>query len=127
MALLGLMAHYSMTEPSTVPDRSFHMLNEILLKRLEVRGALVLDHLHPHRHEAFKSDMKGWISRGKILPLEDITKGLENAASALHAMFDGKNIGKSIVHVADWCIPECTCGDPVCTFGDEGISMLVRS
>lgn len=101
VALLGFMANYSTTESPSGPDRTFMLLNDILLKRLEVRGSLVLDHLRTSRYDDFRRDMKGWIADGSIRPLEDITKGLENAANALHAMFDGKNVGKSVVHVSE--------------------------
>tara|TARA_R110000772_G_scaffold213576_1_gene324131 strand:- start:26541 stop:27569 length:1029 start_codon:yes stop_codon:yes gene_type:complete len=101
IAVCGLMALYSMTQLPVTPDRSFMILNEILLKRLTVKGSMVLDMLNTDRHAEFKAEMKSWIAQGVVRPVEYITEGLENAPDALRAVFDGENIGKSVVHVSD--------------------------
>lgn len=100
IAVCGLMAAYSMTSLPEGPDRSFLLLNEMLLKRLEFKGSLVLDHLKTPRHEDFKRDMKGWIFDGSVKPLEHVYDGLEQAPVALHDLFEGRNVGKSVVQVA---------------------------
>lgn len=101
IAVCGLMANYSSIGQQHGPDRVFGVLNDILLKRLEVKGSMVLDQLRTPRHEEFKREMKQWLTDRSIQPLEDVTEGLENAPHALHAMFDGKNVGKSVVRVAE--------------------------
>lgn len=100
IAVCGLMASYSLTALPQGPDRTFVLLNEMLLKRLEFRGSLVLDHLKSPRHEDFKRDMKAWILDGSVKPVEHVYEGLERAPEALHGLFEGHNIGKSVVQVA---------------------------
>jgi NADPH-dependent curcumin reductase CurA len=42
-----------------------------------------------------------WVRTGKIIALETVVNGVENATKALMGLFKGDNIGKMIVHVAD--------------------------
>jgi NADPH-dependent curcumin reductase CurA len=42
-----------------------------------------------------------WVRTGKIIALETVVNGVENAPNALMGLFRGDNIGKMIVHVAD--------------------------
>lgn len=100
VAVCGLMENYAMTSLPSGPDRTFLLLNQMLLKRLEVRGSMVLDHLRSSRYDDFKREMKAWILGGQVKPLEHVTEGLENAPDALQGIFEGRNVGKSIVRVA---------------------------
>lgn len=100
LAVCGLMAAYSLTGLPEGPDRTYMLLNEMLLKRLEFRGSLVLDHLRSPRHEDFKREMKGWILDGAIRPLEHVYDGLQRAPEALNDLFEGRNVGKAVVQVA---------------------------
>lgn len=101
IAVCGLMALYSMSQLPVTPDRSFMILNEILLKRLSVRGSMVLDKLNTEVHARFMTEMTSWINSGKIKPVEHVIEGLENAPNALRGIFDGENLGKSVVHISD--------------------------
>ena len=42
-----------------------------------------------------------WVRTGKIIALETVVNGVENAPQALMGLFRGDNTGKMIVHVAD--------------------------
>lgn len=101
IAVCGLMALYSMMELPDGHDRTMAVLNEILLKRLRVEGSLVLDYLHTDVHREFLQEMTAWIKLGAVKPVEHVTKGLENAPTALRELFEGRNIGKSIVRVSE--------------------------
>jgi NADPH-dependent curcumin reductase CurA len=101
IAVCGLMALYSMSQLPITPDRSFMILNEILLKRLSIKGSMVLDKLNTDVHFQFLSEMKKLINHGEVTPIEHVVEGLENAPDALRGVFDGDNIGKCVVHVAD--------------------------
>ncbi len=94
----GLMAVYSGRESSNGPDRSMMMLNDINLKRLQVRGMVVLDYMTTH-YSQFKKEMLAWLAGGQIKPFEYVVEGLENAPSALQCIFEGKNLGKTVVKV----------------------------
>jgi hypothetical protein len=47
----------------------------------------------------FLSEMSAWIEAGKIQWNETVTDGLENAADAFIGLFDGDNLGKSLVRI----------------------------
>ena len=47
------------------------------------------------------TEMTSWINSGKIKPVEHVIEGLENAPNALRGIFDGENLGKSVVHISD--------------------------
>lgn len=101
VAICGLMALYTSTSGPARNDNNMTLLNEVLLKRLRIQGSLVLDYLNTDIHREFFQEMSSWIRLGAVKPVEHITKGLENAPSALRELFEGKNVGKSIVSVSD--------------------------
>ena len=71
----------------------------ILIRRLNVRGFIILDFL-PRWQEAV-AQLVRWILEGKLKHRETIVEGLENAPAALNQLFDGANIGKLLVKVAN--------------------------
>ena len=48
------------------------------MKRLTIGGFVVLDHMADRGEEAVAA-LAGWMTEGKIKPLETITEGLETA------------------------------------------------
>ena len=48
----------------------------------------------------FLTDMKAWLSEGRIKYREDITDGLENAPRELIRLLKGENFGKKIIRVS---------------------------
>jgi NADPH-dependent curcumin reductase CurA len=42
-----------------------------------------------------------WLQTGKIVALDTVVNGIENAPKAFTGLFRGANVGKMIVHVAD--------------------------
>jgi NADPH-dependent curcumin reductase CurA len=100
MIVCGLMSLYSSGSLPDGPDRTMVLLNQAIIKRLEIRGLSVFDHLK-RRYNDFKREMVGWIDSGDVKPYEDVVEGLENAPRALQDLFEGKNQGKSVVKVSD--------------------------
>lgn len=99
MVVCGLMSLYSAAGLPDGPDRTMLLLNEINLKRLEVRGLVVFDHMK-QRYSEFKREMLGWLKSGEVKPLEWVLEGLDRAPEALQSMFESKNHGKTVVKVA---------------------------
>lgn len=62
-------------------------------------GFLLRD--YEHRFEEATAKLANWVEDGKIMFREDVVVGLENAPAALKRLFDGQNIGKVIVKVAE--------------------------
>jgi NADPH-dependent curcumin reductase CurA len=96
----GLMAHYNDESAPAAPDRLPAMMTAVLQKRIRMQGFIILDH-HADRFEAFQRDMGEWIAAGRVRLREDVTEGLENAASAFIGLLAGDNFGKAVVRVAD--------------------------
>jgi NADPH-dependent curcumin reductase CurA len=93
MPLCGLISGYNSSEP---------MLGDfsaILIKRISVRGFIVLD--FAERYSEGTSQLVQWASQGRIKHRETIVDGLEQASSTVNMLFDGENLGKLIIRVAD--------------------------
>ncbi len=89
----GMISTYNATEPTSAPRNLF----KIIGKRIRMEGMLVFDFLD--QRDAFLRDMSGWIKSGAIVWGETITDGLENAPAAFIGLFNGDNIGKSLVRI----------------------------
>jgi NADPH-dependent curcumin reductase len=93
MVLCGLISDYNESEPAPGD------FSPILMRRLNVRGFIILD-FAPRWGEAIPQLVR-WVLEGGLKHRETIVEGLENAPAALNQLFDGANIGKLMVKVAD--------------------------
>lgn len=100
MVVAGLMAIYAAQGLHDGPDRVPLLMNDVNLKRLQIKGLVVFDHMKT-RYSEFKKEMLGWINSGQIQPFEYVVQGLEHAPEALQAVFEGRNIGKTLVKLDD--------------------------
>jgi NADPH-dependent curcumin reductase CurA len=71
----------------------------ILTKRLKVSGFVILDHYDKFT-EAL-TQLATWYNQGQLNYRESITYGLENAPTALAQLYEGANLGKQLICVAD--------------------------
>lgn len=94
MALCGLISSYNDEGPMPGPAD----FGRLLMKRLAIRGFLLLDYL-PRAREALQA-LSGWIASGQLRWRDDIVAGLESAPAALDRLFAGGNMGKMIVQVS---------------------------
>jgi NADPH-dependent curcumin reductase CurA len=94
IAVCGLISQYNATAPTPGP-RNFA---NVLTRRLEVRGFIILD--HRARFGEFVGDMLPWVKEGRVQWRETVYDGLENAPRAFLGLFSGDNIGKSLVRIA---------------------------
>ena len=95
IVICGLISQYNATE-----DHGVKNFDEVIMKRLTIGGFVVLDHMADRGEEAVGA-LAGWMAEGKIKPMETITEGLETAPTALNRLYDGDNIGKLLIKVAD--------------------------
>ena len=91
--LCGMISHYNDIEPTPGPNN----LSTAIGKRLKLQGFIVTD--YADCTDDFYTDMRQWISEGKIHWEETIVEGLENAPQAFIALFKGENMGKMIVKI----------------------------
>ncbi len=72
---------------------------QIVVRRLTVRGFILLDHL-AQASEAIR-DLSTWSAEGKLIVEEDIQEGFENTIKTFLRLFQGKNLGKQLLKIAD--------------------------
>jgi NADPH-dependent curcumin reductase CurA len=94
----GLIAHYNAAGPDPGPDRLPGLMQQILTKRLTMRGFIVAD--FASQFPQFLAEMSQWLRQGQIKYKEDITDGLENAPRELIGLLRGENFGKKIIRVS---------------------------
>jgi NADPH-dependent curcumin reductase CurA len=96
VAVCGQISLYNATEQPTGPRK----LTTLVTKRARVEGFLVSD-FQPRWGEAIEH-LAAWLEDGSLQYRETITEGLENAPEAFLGLFEGENIGKQLVKVADY-------------------------
>ena len=95
IAVCGMIEQYNAMDSQPAPRN----LVNVLLRRLTMRGFIVFD--HNDMKERFTSDMREWITDGRMTWRETVVEGIENAPAALLGLFKGDNIGKMLVKLAD--------------------------
>lgn len=93
MPLCGMISGYNTDQPMRAD------YSPILMRRITVRGFIVVDFMEKFAEGAMQ--LAQWVAEGKIRHRETIVEGLEAAPTAVNKLFDGENIGKLIVRVAD--------------------------
>lgn len=72
---------------------------QIVIKRLSVRGFILIDH-YAKAGQAI-GDLAGWLADGRLVIEEDIQEGFENVPKTFLRLFQGKNLGKQLLKLAD--------------------------
>jgi len=99
MNTLGRVAVCGMISGYNQGGVAVRNLSNIIYSRVMLRGFVATDFMH--LHEAFRSDMAGWLREGRIKYQETIFDGIESAPAALIGLFNGVNTGKMLVKLAD--------------------------
>jgi NADPH-dependent curcumin reductase CurA len=73
--------------------------NNLIVRRGTMRGFLIFDFLS--RAMEAVGDLVTWAGEGRIKNQIDVVEGLENAPEALARLFNGENLGKQLIKVAD--------------------------
>nr|UUJ74929.1 2-alkenal reductase [Cephalotaxus hainanensis] len=94
ISLCGMISQYNLEEA-----RGIRNLSQLIIKRIKMEGFIEPDFLHTYPE--YVEEVRGYIKEGKIVYVEDIAEGLENAPSAFVGLFHGKNIGKQVVRICD--------------------------
>ena len=72
---------------------------QIVVHRLSVRGFILFDHISGFA-EAIK-DLRQWSDSGELVVEEDIQEGFENTPKTFLRLFEGKNLGKQLLRIAE--------------------------
>jgi NADPH2:quinone reductase len=92
VVLCGLMSEYDAAKPHVDAG-------QILVRRALMQSFLVLD--HADRYQEAIDYLSGLMADGRLRHRETVVEGLEHARDALNQMFEGANLGKLLVKVAD--------------------------
>jgi len=95
IVLCGAIASYNDTSPRPGP----HNLMLLVTRRLRMQGFIVLDYLG--RFEEAIDALSKWVLAGEIAWREDIQEGFENIPATLQRLFNGSNVGKQLLKLAD--------------------------
>jgi NADPH-dependent curcumin reductase CurA len=91
VVVCGFISGYTKEAPNMVS------LGTVIVKRLNIRGFLVLDYASRFMDAA--TQLGQWKMFGKLKDRETIVEGLEKAPDAINMLFTGGNTGKLIVKV----------------------------
>ncbi|KAK4420441.1 2-alkenal reductase (NADP(+)-dependent) [Sesamum alatum] len=94
IAVSGMISQYNVNEPHGVKN-----LFSLIERRLTLRGFVELDYKSMYRSYVEWALEK--LQEKKLVYVEDVVPGLENAASAFVGIFHGHNVGKRVVVVAE--------------------------
>lgn len=93
MPLCGMISGYNTGEPMKGD------FSPILMRRITVRGFIILDFMEKYAEGTVQ--LATWVAEGRLKHRETVVDGLENAPVAVNRLFDGGNLGKLVVKVAD--------------------------
>ncbi len=93
MPLCGMISGYNTDEPMRGD------FSPILMRRINVRGFIVTDFMEKYAEATM--ELAAWVATGKIKSQETIVDGLESAPTAVNKLFEGENLGKLVVKIAD--------------------------
>lgn len=95
IVICGHIAEYNEAEPPEGP-RPMHAL---IKNSAKMEGFVVFD--FKEEFEAAKKEMGTWYNDGSLKYRENLIEGFENIPEAFIGLFEGENIGKQMVKVAD--------------------------
>lgn len=91
----GVVSQYDTSKPEPGP---FGVPGLLINFRVRMEGFLVFD--YAERYGEARSRMREWVEAGKLVPKQDVFKGLERAPEAFVDLLAGGNVGTRIVRVS---------------------------
>lgn len=91
----GMISAYNNDGARSEPVTS---LSNMIYNRVTMKGFVVYE--FSKQREQFLTDMRGWLSTGKVKYRETILDGIKAAPSALAGLFTGSNTGKMLVRLS---------------------------
>ncbi len=95
IVLCGAISRYNDEELQPGLKNYFNLI----MQCARMEGFLLSDYF-PRFGEAV-ADLLGWLAAGEIVHQEDIQEGFENAPRTFLRLFEGKNLGKQLLKIAD--------------------------
>jgi NADPH-dependent curcumin reductase CurA len=95
IVICGAISQYNATAPVKGPSNYL----ALLVNRARMEGMVVFDYA-PRYHEAV-AELGAWLAAGEIASHEHVVDGFEQFPQALLMLFEGRNLGKLVLKVAD--------------------------
>lgn len=95
IVLCGGISQYNESELPPGPKNYM----QLVIRRCKMEGFIVIDYVH-RAGEAIK-DLSSWIASGELKHGEDIQEGIENTPKTFLRLFEGKNVGKQLLKIAE--------------------------
>ena len=95
IVICGAISQYNNTTAIKGPSNYL----SLLVNRARMEGIVVFD--YADRYHVAVTAIGTWLKQGKVKSKEDIIHGIENFPEGLTRLFEGKNMGKLVLQVAD--------------------------
>jgi len=95
ITMCGGISGYNDTELPPGPSN----IMQIVIHRLSVKGFILFDHLAGVGQAI--TDLSSWAASGELVVEEDIQTGFEDTPKTFLRLFQGKNLGKQLIQIAD--------------------------
>jgi NADPH-dependent curcumin reductase CurA len=95
IALCGMISGYNDASPTPGPANLFEMVT----RRIKMEGFLVMD--FAPLFEAARRDLADWLAAGQVKSYVDVQEGFENIPKTFLRIFNGDNVGKQVLKIAD--------------------------
>jgi len=95
IVLCGAISGYNDEEAKPGPKNLMYLVG----RRIKMQGFIVLDYLD--RAEEAMGDLAEWVMAGQIAWREDVEEGFDAIPATLQRLFDGRNVGKQLLKLAD--------------------------
>lgn len=99
IALCGMISTYNDATPAPGPSNLF----ELITRRVRMEGFLISD--YAARFSEARQVLEGWMSEGRLRAFVDVQEGFENIPRTFLRIFDGSNVGKQTLKIADPSLP----------------------
>ena len=94
IVLCGAVATYNETAPLPGPSNLFQLVTN------HARMEGFMTHFNHDRYPEARHQLLAWIGEGRLHSTEYMLEGIENVGVAFCDLFAGRNVGKTIVHLA---------------------------
>ena len=95
VVLCGMTSAYLREDPPAGPSQYLNLI----MKNGRMEGLLGRD--YQDRFAEARPVLQEWLRSGQLRSQEDVAEGLENAPRTLARMYEGSNLGKQLLHLAD--------------------------
>lgn len=100
IVLCGTIASYD-ADPHA--QRGVRFLLNLAMKRARIEGFIVND--YENRYPEAVAQLRRFVADGRIRVTEDVQEGFDNIPATLTRLFEGKNLGKQLLKLADPPLP----------------------